>query len=373
MAIVEEPAFAASESLRVELGDRPAMVQAVITTGTTQAPAAASTRVWSDNATQDLSLPHFGTSNTEGSRLTVFGGQLVSDAILAIDLAGYGSAIPETATVSLEVDEVLGGGVLEVSASWDHWGLSAGDAPLSDWDLWDSTTLTGEEYATDLLPGFRETLDSQSTPLAGEEITFDVTEAVQRALLAGDVNFDGVFDGATTDRVGDIEALYLAIRDWERYQAEYGGLEVINNGPTERGLLYRADVNWDGVVDETDFRWQRDRLNFRGGDFNLDGFVDGYDYALWQANFGSAATSYRDGDGNADGNIDTSDYTVWRNTENLSHGAAAAPRLTLRGGRRRGPRPRPVLRFRRERRDDQPGVHQPAIARFDGRGRGRAA
>jgi hypothetical protein len=47
------------------------------------------------------------------------------------------------------------------------------------------------------------------------------------------------------------------------------------------------------------------------GDFNDDGLVDGADYQLWRAAFGSA----RDlsADGNGDGVVDGADYVVWRN------------------------------------------------------------
>ncbi len=46
------------------------------------------------------------------------------------------------------------------------------------------------------------------------------------------------------------------------------------------------------------------------GDYNGDNFVNGLDYNVWRAKFG---TTDRAADGNADGKVDAADYVVWRN------------------------------------------------------------
>ena len=46
-----------------------------------------------------------------------------------------------------------------------------------------------------------------------------------------------------------------------------------------------------------------------GPDFNGDGIVDDFDYAIWKQNFGTPGPA---GDANGDGIVDASDYTVWR-------------------------------------------------------------
>ena len=46
------------------------------------------------------------------------------------------------------------------------------------------------------------------------------------------------------------------------------------------------------------------------GDYNGDGTVDGQDYDIWRANFGSQTFLAADGNGN--GIVDAGDYVVWR-------------------------------------------------------------
>ncbi|MEN0111427.1 MAG: dockerin type I domain-containing protein, partial [Planctomycetota bacterium] len=48
---------------------------------------------------------------------------------------------------------------------------------------------------------------------------------------------------------------------------------------------------------------------FPAGDYNRDGVVTQADYAVWAAEFGTAASN---ADGNEDGAINAADYTVWR-------------------------------------------------------------
>ena len=48
------------------------------------------------------------------------------------------------------------------------------------------------------------------------------------------------------------------------------------------------------------------------GDFNADGVIDGADYTLWAASFGTSFVPGLFGDGNADGTVNAADYTVWR-------------------------------------------------------------
>ncbi|MFM7217563.1 MAG: dockerin type I domain-containing protein, partial [Bacteroidota bacterium] len=53
--------------------------------------------------------------------------------------------------------------------------------------------------------------------------------------------------------------------------------------------VYAADINQDGYVDSFDYSlWETDNLSFASGyfatDINGDGFVDGFDYTAWEAN-----------------------------------------------------------------------------------------
>ena len=46
-----------------------------------------------------------------------------------------------------------------------------------------------------------------------------------------------------------------------------------------------------------------------GGDFDLDGDVDGDDFLIWQSNFGGQGP---DGDADGDGDVDGDDFLVWQ-------------------------------------------------------------
>jgi len=51
---------------------------------------------------------------------------------------------------------------------------------------------------------------------------------------------------------------------------------------------------------------------FKPGDANGDGLVDGVDYSIWQANYGKATNdNYKSGDFNGDGKVDGADYYIW--------------------------------------------------------------
>jgi hypothetical protein len=50
-------------------------------------------------------------------------------------------------------------------------------------------------------------------------------------------------------------------------------------------------------------------------DFNLDGVIDGADFAVWRANMGMEIdASFEHGDANGDGIVDAADYVIWRHT-----------------------------------------------------------
>ena len=50
-----------------------------------------------------------------------------------------------------------------------------------------------------------------------------------------------------------------------------------------------------------------------GGDFDLDGDVDGVDFGIWQSNYPTASgASLGDGDADGDGDVDAVDFTIWQ-------------------------------------------------------------
>jgi hypothetical protein len=83
---------------------------------------------------------------------------------------------------------------------------------------------------------------------------------------------------------------------------------AISTGVTD--LQY--DVNSDGTVDPSDLNfWILDLKQTLLGDANLDFFVDGPDFNIWNANKFTAIPAWCSGDFNADGSVDGSDFNVW--------------------------------------------------------------
>jgi hypothetical protein len=61
------------------------------------------------------------------------------------------------------------------------------------------------------------------------------------------------------------------------------------------------------------------------GDFDVDGDVDGEDFAVWQTNFPMAGgATLADGDADGDGDVDGADFVVWQTNFSITSGPAAA-------------------------------------------------
>jgi hypothetical protein len=78
-------------------------------------------------------------------------------------------------------------------------------------------------------------------------------------------------------------------------------------------LLHLVGANNSGCCDFYNYAIDAYAHLLPWADFNLDGRVDGTDYAIWRQHFGSSVTSGADGDANGDGIVDAADYTAWRN------------------------------------------------------------
>lgn len=331
LAIVEEPTYVAADSLRIELGEHAAMVQAFLAGPAGSGPSSAALMAQVGVVTRDtfVASTQPGTPNgTDQEMLSLRSGASESHGVFSIDLASVDGLVPDAASITLDATAVIGVTDQRIEAHYDYWSGS---------NLWDESALEWNAYEATLAAGFRSWDTGSTSVAAAGGVTFDVTEAVQRALLGGDADANGTLDAFPSTTRGDLEALYLAVRDPARYAEVYeAALQQIDTEPDGGAdLLYRNDLNWDGVVDSLDLYRAGKRLDALG-DFNLDGVVDGADYSVWQANYGIAANRFGDGDGNADGLVNAVDYNFWRDGEDQAdsadpyEGIAAQPELTFR-------------------------------------------
>lgn len=319
MYMVEEPSLEIDGVIRIDLGGAKAMVQ-VTTSGTIQGAVARSLPVLAHVPPNHDTLVYADgpTANYDASGLYAWDYGLPDRVVslLGFDLSEYAGSVPTNASLKLTATHAASGSTVSVSAHKDLWGVD----PLSDWD---ESTLTYNEYASDLEAGFGSVLDTQS--VSAGLVSFDVTEAIQRALLLGDSNLNGVLDPAGP--AGDIAAFYLATTDFNAYAAQYAGLEL--SGVTN-GYLFRNDANVDGVVDRFDVGTYFKRVGVKEGDFNIDGVVDGRDYAIWSANYGSTTAKFAGGDGSFDGVVNALDYTVWRDNVGQAASDPTDPEVSFR-------------------------------------------
>ena len=108
------------------------------------------------------------------------------------------------------------------------------------------------------------------------------------------VTFVGDFDLSGDLGQGDLDLLYSEIT------------AVSNNSD--------FDLTGDGSVDVDDLNdWILDRKKTALGDANLDFFVDGSDFNIWNDNKFTAVDSWSQADFNADGVADASDFNIWFN------------------------------------------------------------
>lgn len=100
---------------------------------------------------------------------------------------------------------------------------------------------------------------------------------------------------------------------------------MVQQGPIGPSVAVTAgvneiyDLNEDGAINTVDRTlWLANAASVNGlgspykpGDANLDGFVDGTDFGLWNSNKFTGALEWDKGDFNHDGNVDGSDFGIW--------------------------------------------------------------
>ena len=307
LAMVETGTYQFTPQVTIELGEHQAMVQ--VTQISQLRMAAAMVSVSGTSVVEDGSIDESNSTTTDGgaSSLYVNGTSGANkETLLRFNVDEMGSLDAPTPLSSAKlklseiIDPVNSAGSVDVYV-WDHV-MPGGSGSPSDWD---ETNLNWNHiYNTlDLDSEIATEFTQLGTWTTGTTFDMDVTTQLERALLYGDANANGEFD--PTGPAGDIEAFHLAKVDWDAYENLYSNVVGDTND-----LKPRNDVDGDGVVDYDDVAPFFKRFGYSQADFNLDGIVDGIDFSVWQANFGTG-TNFAQGDADIDGDVDGSDYLFW--------------------------------------------------------------
>jgi hypothetical protein len=101
-------------------------------------------------------------------------------------------------------------------------------------------------------------------------------------------------------------------------------LEFMDDGKSVRVRTYSPFLDLYRTDAANDFTIALSPLPELTADFNVDGFINARDLALWRQNFGKATgASLSEGDADADGSVDGADFLVWQ--RQLGSVASAAP------------------------------------------------
>ncbi len=330
VSFVESGQYVFSDNLEIDLGKHQAMVQV---TKASKLRTALATSVSESPAVEDGSTDEANPSANGGlaTTLQIDGSTgALKESLIRFNLEEVTSFDNPTAIASaiLELSEIgTGAGNAEVYV-WN--GLLEG--PTGSVSDWDETNVSWNHADTTLdLKSKLSEFTKLSDWAAGVSTDIDLTPQVARALLYGDANGDGEFDGSGA--AGDIEAFHLAVTNWDAYVAEYGPRA---NAATD--LLSRVDGGLgNGTVDTADIEDFFRRVGYSRGDYNLDGTVqdnedsgiDGLDWAVFNANYGVKNARFSQGDGNFDGEVGLGDYDVWFNHKGEDNVTAEQPELVL--------------------------------------------
>ena len=172
---LEEGTYEVSERLRFEFGTQDAAIEATITSMSTDPSMVAAALSFIDfDATHDATIDQANQTSLDNTDTLTVGAVQgdIKGSLLAIDLLDYAGSVPESAFLDLEA--LTGAGTHEIRAHWDLWNIYSAHG-------WDESTIDWQTYEANLASGFSAApLDTQVVSGAGT-VTYDVTQAVQRA------------------------------------------------------------------------------------------------------------------------------------------------------------------------------------------------
>ena len=205
---------------------------------------------------------------------------------------------PEPTTWEADVgvfDPITGGGV-------DSYGFaeSGSSGPRPD-------GMEGQPYTGEYILGFwvipnADQYDARPDIPAGATLLFgDIRQA----------------DGTVISQSNDDNGPDGVSEDWDETGNELPpgpvGIGFYNDGTTTFPSQYE-DITIDAIV----------ALTYYDGDFDADGDVDGADFLVWQAGFGTATyASPRNGDADWDADVDADDNLLWQANFGVAASAAS--------------------------------------------------
>ncbi len=215
----------------------------------------------------------------------------------------------------LYVGHQLGGvGVFDISqptpALLDTWSFSGIDLQLSI----SLDSLTGHVLVAGL--GGVYEVDADGAVLV-RNATFDTAFTGVVALnepngIGADLNGDGDLDQV------DLDAMNRAV---------VGGSSHLAFDLSGDGLVTMADLDtWMAIASTQNLPSGQ---TYQPGDANLDGFVDGGDFSVWNQNKFTRLAAWSKGDFNSDGFVDGQDCIVWNNNKSIASVNIGANLITV--------------------------------------------
>ncbi len=216
-------------------------------------------------------------------------------------------------------------------------GASESEAAI--WIVHERNDVLDERLEVDLLAAADTRFDADNSLTSGgalpENLQFasyilhhDDATVGNADLVEGSVTFDRPILGVFVEDAS-LSATDKLFGSIGRYAEELRGFDF------EEGLFeISADLRTLTVSSTQDFFQLRvlTATTLASGDFDLDGVVDGDDFLLWQANFGTqGGASLLRGDANGDGSVDGDDFLIWQSQaaeESAGAGQSSVPEPT---------------------------------------------